>query len=164
MAIPLIAWSGKVEREWIDDNGHMTAMAYPQVFHRRTGALFSAIGIDRSYIARRQLTVFQREFRLGYERELMLGDPIEMRSWLIAWDSKCIHHFHELWHIGKGVRAAFVEYMSLHVDMASRRTAPFPPDVRERLVTLADQYAAVPVPEGPGKAIRICAQALAVSK
>ena len=153
--VPIVAWSGVVQPDWIDDNEHMTAMAYPSLFHPRTGALFASIGIDRAYIADRRLSVFQREFRLGYERELLLGDGIEIRSWLIAHDAKRIHHFHELWHVAENYRAAFVEYMSLHIDLATRRTAPFPSDVMDKLNRLAAAYDALPRPAGHGKAIGI---------
>lgn len=63
--VPMIAWSGVVEPEWIGANPHMTAMAYPALFHPRTSALFKRIGIDPGYIAKRRLSIFQREFWLG---------------------------------------------------------------------------------------------------
>jgi acyl-CoA thioester hydrolase len=153
--LPIIAWSGTVQPDWIDDNQHMTALAYPNLFHPHTGALFRAIGIDRRYMADRKLSIFQREFRLGYDRELLLGDPIEIRSYLLAHDAKRVHHFHELWHTGKGYRAAFIEYMSLHVDLSTRRTAPFPSDVMSRLDALVTAYREEPRPSGYGKAIGI---------
>ena len=153
--LPIIAWSGTVQPEWIDANQHMTALAYPNLFHPQTGALFRAIGIDSTYMADRKLAIFQREFRLGYDRELLLGDPIEIRSYLVAHDAKRVHHFHELWHTGHRYRAAFVEYMSLHIDLATRRTAPFPVDVMARLDALAAAFAGVPPPSGYGKSIGI---------
>lgn len=153
--VPIIAWSGTVQPDWIDSNHHMTALAYPNLFHPQTGVLFNAIGIDRGYMAGRNLSIFQREFRLGYDRELLLDDPIEIRSYLLAHDAKRVHHFHELWHTGQGYRAAFVEYMSLHIDLATRRTAPFPADVMARLDALAAAFAGVPRPDGYGKAIGI---------
>lgn len=167
--VPIVAWSGAVEPEWIDNNEHMTALAYPNLFHPKTGVLFNRIGIDAAYIAGRRLSVFQREFRLAYERELLLGDRIEIRSWLVAHDAKRMHHFHELWHVESNYRAAFVEYMSLHIDLATRRTAPFPPDVMNRLDGLAAAFAGVPMPEGHGQAIGVPSprhrgQAFAVSK
>jgi len=153
--VPIVAWSGTVEPQWIDANEHMTSMAYPLLFHPQTGALFGWIGIDRSYIAERHLSIFQRESRLCYDRELLLGDPIEIRSFVIAYDAKRIHHFHELWHTGKSYRAAFVEYLSLHIDLATRRTAPFPPDVMARLAKLAAAFARIPRPDGYGRQIGI---------
>ena len=153
--VPILAWTGIVEPEWIDFNDHMSSAEYARLFHPNTGALFRRIGISPDYIRTRRLTVFQREFRLSYERELRLGEQIEIRSFLVAHDAKRIHHAHELWHREKGFRAAFVEYMSLHVDMETRRLTPFPEDVMERLDALALSFAAVPPPPGVGQAIGI---------
>jgi acyl-CoA thioester hydrolase len=150
---PILAWRGVVQSDWIDPNEHMTSMAYPPLFHANTKGVFRPLGISVAYITERGLSVFQREFRLGFERELRRGDPIEIRSWLIGHDAKRLHHFHELWHCGDGYRAAFAEYMSLHVDMATRRTAPFPHDVQERLEAMAAAFREVARPSGVGAAI-----------
>jgi acyl-CoA thioester hydrolase len=151
--LPIIALRGEVKPEWIDLNGHMQSLAYVDVLHHATGPLFHSLGIGIPYIETRRLSVFQREFHISYERELKLGDPIEVRSWLIGADAKRIHHFHELWQSGLGYRAATIEYMSLHIDLANRRTAPFPPDVAERLAALAEGYARLETP--PGASARI---------
>jgi acyl-CoA thioester hydrolase len=153
--VPILAWRGRVLPEWIDVNDHMTSMAYPALFHPNSGPLFARIGIDLSYMTTRGLSVFQREFRLAYDRELRLGDPIEIRSWLVAHDEKRLHHFHELYHSTKGYRAACVEYMSLHIDMTTRRVSPFPVDVMERLEMLAATFADVERPAGIGMPIGI---------
>jgi acyl-CoA thioester hydrolase len=153
--VPILAWTGIVEPEWIDFNDHMSSAEYARLFHPNTGALFRRIGIGPEYIRTRRLTVFQREFRVSYERELRVGEQIEIRSYLVAHDAKRIHHAHELWHRAKGIRAAFVEYMSLHFDMKTRRLTPFPEDVMECLDTLALAFAAVSPPPGVGQAIGI---------
>ena len=155
MVVPLIAWRGEVERGWIDTNDHMTSMAYPALFHPKIATLFHLVGINLDYITQRRLSVFQREFRLAYERELRLGDRIEIRSWLIDHDEKRIHHFHELWNTEKNYRASYVEYMTFHIDMGARRTGPFPPEVMDRLDALAAAFARVPAPKGVGQTIGI---------
>jgi acyl-CoA thioester hydrolase len=43
--------------------------------------------------------------------------------------------------------------MILHVDMGLRKTAPFPPDIRERIEAVAEAHAMVPRPEGIGRQI-----------
>jgi len=154
-AVPIVAWSGTVEPQWIDANEHMTSMAYPLLFHPHIVALFRQIGIDRSYVEERRLSIFQREFRIGYDRELRLGDPIEIRTFVIAHDAKRIHHFHELWHTGMAFRAAFVEYLSLHIDLATRRTARFPADVMARLDALGAAFGRIARPDGYGRKIGI---------
>jgi acyl-CoA thioester hydrolase len=43
--------------------------------------------------------------------------------------------------------------MALHVDMSARKTAPFPPDVAERIRSVLQAHSAVPRPEGIGRRI-----------
>jgi acyl-CoA thioester hydrolase len=43
--------------------------------------------------------------------------------------------------------------MTVHIDMAARKTAPFPPDIRARIQAVANAHAGVPRPEGIGRKI-----------
>jgi acyl-CoA thioester hydrolase len=43
--------------------------------------------------------------------------------------------------------------MSVHIDISSRRTAPFPPDIMARIAAVADAHAAAPRPEGIGRKV-----------
>jgi acyl-CoA thioester hydrolase len=43
----------------------------------------------------------------------------------------------------------------MHVDMEARRSAAFPPDVQERIATLAKAHAALPIPPQVGHKIGI---------
>jgi acyl-CoA thioester hydrolase len=43
--------------------------------------------------------------------------------------------------------------MTIHIDMAARKTAPFPPDIRARIDTVAKAHAAIPRPEGVGRKV-----------
>jgi acyl-CoA thioester hydrolase len=157
--VPFIGWRGKVLPEWIDANGHMNSLIYPQLFHDATWPFFREFLMEADYIEKRAFSIFQREFRISFENELMLGDQIEVRCWLYAHDAKRIHHIHELWvSAGDGTppcRVAFGEYMSLHVDMTTRRSAPFPDEVLARLNRMAEAYAHHPKPHGARQAIGI---------
>jgi acyl-CoA thioester hydrolase len=43
--------------------------------------------------------------------------------------------------------------MTIHIDMTARKTAPFPPDIRARIATLANAHASIPRPEGIGRKV-----------
>ncbi len=47
---------------------------------------------------------------------------------LLDYDAKRMHYFEQLFHAEEGWVSATSENMSLHVDMTSKKTAPFPPD------------------------------------
>jgi acyl-CoA thioester hydrolase len=64
-----------------------------------------------------------------------------------------LHTFEELRHATEGWISATSENMSLHIDMNSRKVAPFPSDIRARIKTIADIHASVPRPEGIGRSV-----------
>jgi acyl-CoA thioester hydrolase len=43
--------------------------------------------------------------------------------------------------------------MTIHIDMAARKTAPFPPDIRVRIEAVAKAHAAIARPDGIGRKI-----------
>jgi acyl-CoA thioester hydrolase len=43
--------------------------------------------------------------------------------------------------------------MTIHIDMAARKTAPFPTDIRARIEAVANIHSAVPRPEGIGRKV-----------
>jgi len=48
--------------------------------------------------------------------------------------------------------------MSLHVDMAAKKTAPFPPEVAACLAQMKAAHAKLPVPEAAGRRIAMPAR------
>jgi acyl-CoA thioester hydrolase len=43
--------------------------------------------------------------------------------------------------------------MTIHIDLAARKTAPFPQDIRARIEALANAHRSVARPEGIGRKI-----------
>lgn len=142
-------YSGEVDAAWIDANAHMNVSWYDRVFDVAELALFARIGIEDSFIARTGHSLYRLERFVRYEHELLQGTRIAVQS-RIAWtDFKRIHHQHELIDVDRGRRAAFVDGLSIHVDLGSRRSCPVvAPEVREVLGVLALRHAALPAPEG----------------
>jgi acyl-CoA thioester hydrolase len=88
-----------------------------------------------------------------YIREIHLGDPVQVSILLVAEDEKRLHTFEELRHAGEGWLSATSENMTIHIDMAARKTAPFPSDIRARIQALADAHATLARPEGIGRKV-----------
>ena len=88
-----------------------------------------------------------------YIREIHLGDPVQVTVYLLAADEKRLHTFEELRHATEGWISATSENITLHIDMAARKVAPFPSDIRARIADIANVHAAVPRPEGIGRKV-----------
>jgi acyl-CoA thioester hydrolase len=68
-------------------------------------------------------------------------------------DSKRLHTFKQLLHAEDGWVSATSENMSLHVDMTTRKVAPFPPDIAETLRATAKAHSTVPRDPAIGRRI-----------
>lgn len=153
MTTPLPSFSvtmrGQVESDWIDVNGHMSAGYFDRLFDRAEESLFTEFGIADPYILRTGLSYYRLERIVIYARELMQGDPLEVRSRVLWTDLRRVHHFHELWNTAAGYRAAYCDGISIHVDLTTRKSAVATlPEVTEPLLRLRAAHSTPPLPEG----------------
>jgi acyl-CoA thioester hydrolase len=93
-----------------------------------------------------------------YLRELHDGDPVRVTIQLLDYDDKRIHYFERLWHAEQNWLSATSENMSLHVDMAAKKTAPLPPAIATRLARMKAAHAHLPLPDGAGRRIAMPAK------
>ncbi|MEA2963241.1 MAG: acyl-CoA thioester hydrolase, partial [Alphaproteobacteria bacterium] len=63
------------------------------------------------------------------------------------------HYFEQLFHASEGWVSATSENMSLHVDMAAGKTAPFPEEVARCLARMQAAHRRLPRPEAAGRRI-----------
>jgi acyl-CoA thioester hydrolase len=143
----------QVEPGWIDYNGHLNMAYYNVMFDRAIDELWLQFGMGPAYMKERHGTTFTAECHVRYLREIHLGDPVRVSIWLLAADAKRLHTFEELRHADEGWLSATSENISLHVDIAARKTAPFPPDVRERIDAVARIHGGIARPDGIGRKI-----------
>ncbi|MEL6984142.1 MAG: thioesterase family protein, partial [Actinomycetota bacterium] len=92
---------------------------------------------------------------ITFEREMNLGDPIEIRSILLDWDAKKFHYINLMYHGTEGWLAATNELLSMHISQETRRSAPMAPEVQERLAAIHDAHRALPIPPQVGRVIGV---------
>jgi acyl-CoA thioester hydrolase len=142
-----------VRPEWIDSNGHMNLAFYVVAFDYATDKLYSALGIGDAYRAASNFSCFTVETHTLYERELLLGEKLVVRSMILGADTKRVHYFHEMFHVESGERAATQELLALHIDMSIRRVAPFPEDRQAALAESVKRFKPAVLPKGAGRKI-----------
>jgi acyl-CoA thioester hydrolase len=150
---PFLSSVMHIEPQWIDYNGHLNMAYYNVMFDRAIDELWLQLGIGPTYMKTRNGSTFTAECHVRYLREIQLGDPVQISILLVGADEKRLHTFEELRHASEGWLSATSENMTIHIDMNARKTAPFPPDIRARIETLANAHAALPRPEGIGRKI-----------
>jgi len=153
--VPFREFKTVVPREWIDGNGHMSARFYSLLVFDAHWQFSDAIGLGSAYIRERNLGKNIVEGHMVYERELLEGDRIEVASRLLAVSDKGVHIAHEIFNVDKNYRAAIWEELDLHVDLNTRRAAPFPADVRAQLDAIALRFAQLPPLDKLGRSVMI---------
>ncbi len=152
---PFVSSRMRLQRDWIDYNGHLNMAYYQVLFDRAVDEAFGLCGLGPEYVAERNASFFLVESRIRYRRELKLEDAVRVTLRLVAHDDKRIHYAMELRHAADGWLAASCENISINVDLSTRRAAPFPADILANLSAMRDAHAALPLPEGLGEGVRM---------
>jgi acyl-CoA thioester hydrolase len=143
----------RVEPAWIDYNGHLNMAYYHVIFDRAVDEIFLALGLGPDYRRERGGSTFTAEIHTVYKREIGLEDPLRVTLQLVGHDDKRLHGYQEIRHADEGWVSATCEFLTLHMDMTSRRVAPFPADIRDRVERMAASHAGLPRPPDLGRTI-----------
>lgn len=152
---PLSLHRERVHPDWIDYNGHMNLAYYMLAFDHATDTFFDFVGLGENYMKAKAGSTFTLEAHITYDRELMVDAPMRIDTQLLDHDAKRLHYMHFMYHAEEGFLASTNELISLHVDMASRRSAPMPPDVLAQLDRIASSHGTLARPKQSGRVISI---------
>ena len=108
---PFVGLRTEVKPEWIDYNGHFNAGYYFVVFDDAVTDVMAFVGLDEEHRRRHDVTTFSVEGHITFEREMNLGDPIEIRTVFLDWDAKKFHYINLMYHGTEGWLAATNELL-----------------------------------------------------
>ena len=145
---PFVSSLMQVEPQWIDYNGHLNMAYYNVLFDRAVDEVYELLGVGAAYLKDHRHSTFTAEVHVRYVRELHENDPVRVTFQLLDYDAKRMHYFERLFHAEEDWLSATSENMALHVDMAARKTVPFPEAIAARLAKMKAAHAA----SGTGKA------------
>jgi acyl-CoA thioester hydrolase len=144
-----------VQPGWVDYNNHLNDGFYMVIFSHATDALMDHLGLDAAGRARSNCSIFTLEVHVNYLQEVRGGCMVRVDTQILGHDAKRLHIFHTL-HRGDEVEpAATNEQMLLHMDMSGPTSAPFGPDLLERIRMIATEHAALSRPANAGRAISL---------
>ena len=150
---PFVSSVMRVEKSWIDYNGHLNMAYYNVLFDRCVDEAYELLGIGLDYLHTRNHSTFTAEAHVRYLREIHEDDPVRVTFQLLDFDSKRVHYFQQLFHATEGWMSATSENMTLHVDMTAKKVAPFPASVMRTLGRMKASHARLPRPEAAGRSI-----------
>jgi acyl-CoA thioester hydrolase len=142
-----------VPSEWIDYNGHMMDGYYAVAFAEATEAFLDHVGLGPAYREETGCSIYTAESHLCYVKGVRAGAHLRFSSRLLGADAKRMHVFHRMTQAQSGEEVATNELMFLHVDTATERVTPMPPERRPAVEALAAEHAALPVPPNAGRRI-----------
>ncbi len=125
----MLTYRGVVYPWQCDHMGHMNVMWYVGKFDEATWALFASIGITSAYIREEKCGMAAVQQNIAYRRELAGGEVVEVRSRILEVRDKVIRFEHELMADRGGEVAARCELTAVHLDLAKRKSCPFPASI-----------------------------------
>ena len=150
----LLTISTPVQPEWIDYNEHMTEYCYLKLFGDATDVVLAKIGAGADYVAAGH-SWYTVETHIRHLGQARLGEPIEVRTRVLAADAKRLHLFHEMVSRKQDAVIASAEHMLVHVDAKAEKSAPAPQAMQDKAQALVAGQAQLPSPEGMGRQIKM---------
>jgi len=130
-----------VDDGWIDGNGHMNIVYYLQVAFAASAAYMEALGLNDDYREGSKQGVFTAEQHLTYISEMHRGERLTGHVRIADVGPKALHQIVVLLDRTHERVAMVFETMLLHVDLGTRKTTPFPPELRDALADIAGVHA-----------------------
>ena len=152
---PLALHSETVLPEWVDYNGHMNVAFYVLIFDHATDAVQDILNLGATYRGETGGSVFVVESHVTYDQEVMEGASVSVTTQVLGADSKRLHVFHRMFETGSTVRVATNELMILHVDLNTRRVAPFPAIAQNQMAELVTGHKSLGKPQQSGRTIAL---------
>ena len=152
---PVRTTERQIPPDWTDYNNHMNEARYLQCFGDATDAFMRMVGADADYIAS-GLSFFTAETHIRHIDEVKSMEPVYTLTQVIEGKGKRMRLFHWLYHGNAkegGRLLATGEHMLIHVSLKTRSACEPAPQVKEKLEHFAGLHAALPMPEGAGRAV-----------
>ena len=153
MTEKMVVFDGPVNSDWIDYNGHMNDACYVVAFSNAVDELMQRIGLNEAFRVQQQVSNFTLQSMVHYLQEVREGEPLRIEVQLLESDSKKLRVFFTMLQGDTGEELAAMESLLLHMDMASRRAAPFLPQTQTQVDEIQQAHAGLPFPALSGRSI-----------
>ena len=155
MTLPVI-FQTDIRPQWLDYNNHLNVAYYVLIFDMAGEALVHTLGLGADVTRQTGISWAVMENHLAYEREVTLGQRVEIRMQLVDYDHKRMHLYMEMHATGRQrYLAATLEQLIMCIDLNTRRSAVLPQEVQDNIQSLARQQAHFEPPDNIGRKIGI---------
>ncbi|WP_311208399.1 thioesterase family protein [Aeromicrobium sp. WCS2018Hpa-31] len=124
-----VATESSVGPQQTDGNAHMNVRHIYALGVAGADVLSELAGVDDRYRATRSMGTFGAEHHITYLAEIHAGDVVAPRPLWVGRSSRAAHMLVLITNESTRMLAAVLELVIVHVDLGTRRPAPFPADV-----------------------------------
>jgi len=128
---------------YIDAMGHMNVMWYTHLFGKATVELWHQVGLDRDYFQAQRGGTFALKQLVNYLVEVRVGEEVTIRSRVLGRSAKRLHLMHFMSKGDPQVLTTTTEFLCTHVDLNTRRSAPFPETIAAAIDRFVAEHAAL---------------------
>ena len=137
--VPFKSKNRKVEKEWIDHNGHMNVAYYTQAFDEAIDEfLESEVGIGPLFIKKYQQGSYALQTQYRYLAELILQDKFSVTIFVADFTFKRMHLILKMIDPKNQTTYATCETIMVNVDLEKRKSCEYPGFVQIKLKQLYD--------------------------
>lgn len=150
-----LVWSDPfaIELGWLDGNGHLNMAYYHVMFDRTVDLALDVLDLGARYREATQGGIFNVETHVVYRQEVGADDRVRCSFQLLGADEKRLHGFQVMQRVGDDALLATSESMFVHVDLTTRRVAPFPAEQAAAAAEMVARHAAEGEPKYAGRRI-----------
>jgi acyl-CoA thioester hydrolase len=130
--------------EWTDRNQHVNIRYFIAVFDDAGDAFCPAVGLGDADHRSRQSGTMDLEHHIHFIRELRPGDRIAVYLRIVGLSGKRFHYLMFLLNESTAELASIFECVTTFVDLAQRKSAPWPEETRTALQSLLDSHRSLP--------------------
>jgi len=154
-AAPLRSTVRTVPGAWIDYNGHMNVAYYTMAFDNALDEVYERLGVGETLAREQGMGPMALQTQIHYLGELLEGSRFACDFLLLDADQKRLHVFLTMLDLDRDAVAATYESLTLNVDLAARRSAPFPERAMPEIERLRVAHADLPRPPQVGAPLGI---------
>lgn len=119
--------------EWEDENGHVNVCRHYAFHMDATIAFFVQLGMTSDYLTSHGQSTFSIEQHLTFYDEVLVGHAVSGHVRLLDVNEKLVHGISVMVNHTTGRVANTVEFVEGHVDLTTRRTTPWRPELAAAL-------------------------------
>lgn len=123
-----------------DHMGHMNVMWYVGKFDEATWNLFAQLGVTSAFLRDNARAMAAVQQNITYQRELLSGDVVAVRSGMLEIRDKVAKFVHEMRDAQTGEVSAVCVLTAVHMDSVARKSTAFPVEVIARAKELLCDY------------------------